>query len=130
MGTKCPLCNASGWRYRTSMWAKDKPNSSWAHHGGGSALCNKCVKTRQDEIIIHNNKYRTPAGSKKDTDCQHEWVHPYPGRWYCTKCSATYNWMCGCGSSMYVCKKCYDDFIKRATKEHGSIEKFLSTKSW
>jgi len=106
------------------------PNSTWERHGGGEAICNKCVRTKQEEIIKHNKMFTTPQGAKKDPNCQHEWVHPFKGRWTCVKCNATYNWMCGCGGSMYVCEEHYDRFILDAMNTHGSIELFLKERAW
>ena len=67
-----------------------------------------------------------PAGKKKNPDCVHKWDHPYMAKWFCRKCFAEYNWMCGHGGSAYICNPCYDAFIK----ENSPVEEFLKKESW
>ena len=119
----CPICDRGGFFIRASdIYLQDRP-------GGGTAVCTKCAKNRSDEIEKRNTLWYTPLNSKKDPSCKHEWVHPHHGRWYCPKCGATYNWMCGCGGSAYVCQTHYDEFIKENT-ESELLEKFLADKAW
>jgi len=129
----CPLCGARGWRYNTSIWRsgknRDKWQTSWDSPGEGQALCNKCIKTRQAEIVNHNRLAWSQRGDKKDPNCKHDWAHAYMNRWVCVKCGAAFNWMCGCGGSAYVCQKHYDEGIQNMVKECGSVEAYLDKNS-
>ena len=132
MRIRCPLCNKeeSFWRDVT-FWNWGRENTiSWATHGGGRAICYKCLKNRMPEIKRHNSLYYRSNDEKKDPNCEHKWVHPYPARWCCTKCTAEYNWMCGCGGSQYVCETHYESFKKHMIEKYDSIEQYLCEKAW
>jgi len=110
----CPVCKRDGW------WVRTAKDLSWAIHGGGISVCRRCEKTRKDEIDKHNAMF---YGSKKaDPDCDHNWTEPYRGRFFCDKCETSWNWMCGCGGSMYVCDQHYKQFMEA----NAPIERFLS----
>ena len=110
----CPLCDRSGW------WVRTAKDLSWAIHGGGISVCRRCEKTRKDEIDAHNALFY--GSKKKDPDCDHDWLEPYRGRFVCSKCGGSWNWMCGCGGSMYVCDQHYKQFMEA----NAPIERFLS----
>jgi len=116
----CPVCGRSG------LLVKIDREVSYAIRGGSIYVCKRCAKHRRKEIEEHNAIYWGDHTRKKDPNCKHEWVHPYPGRWYCPKCSAEFNFTCGCGGSMYVCEKHYQEFIKHAEP----LDKFLAENSW
>lgn len=114
----CPLCK------KRRFFADN--NISWATCGGSDPVCIKCARTRLKEIQIHNNIYYSPEGHKKDKTCSHKWLHPHPGRYYCPKCTAEFNWICDCGGSGVVCPDHYAEFIN----DHKDIIKFLAEASW
>ena len=116
----CPVCGRDKW------WVKKAKDLFWATHGGGISVCRRCEKNRKDEIDRHNWIYHGKPGAKKDPGCDHEWIEPYPGRFYCPKCHAQLNWMCGCGGSMYVCPKHYHEFIKA----NAPIEEYLAERAY
>ena len=78
----CPVCGRSG------LLVKIDREVSYAIRGGSIYVCKRCAKHRRKEIEEHNAIYWGDHTRKKDPNCKHEWVHPYPGRWYCPKCSA------------------------------------------
>jgi len=122
----CPLCNKQG-----ALFGGAKPSDVYLRSpGGGRSVCTKCAKNRKEEIDKENEIYEGDLNKKKNDNCKHEWQLPYMGRWYCTKCGATYNLTCGCGGSSYVCKIHYDEFVTDAIKEEGSLEKYLAKYSW
>ena len=96
--------------------------------GGGRCVCRRCARERKDEIEKQNERFGTKL-RKKDPNCKHEWEAIGNSRWYCPKCGADYNIMCGCGGSGYVCQKHYDEFIEEMKKECGSVEAFLAKHS-
>lgn len=125
-GWFCPLCGEQG-----ALIGGAKPSDVYiSNHGGGAAVCTKCAKERKADIQKENEIFHGNPVKKKDSNCKHEWLHPYEGRWYCPKCGAYYNWMCGCGGSEYVCQTHYNTFIADAIKECGTLEKFLAKHSW
>lgn len=118
---RCPICNRSGWFVRAS------DSSVPLGPGHGILVCKRCERREQEEIARRLAVYYTPAGSKKDPECSHQWVHPYAGRWYCRKCFATYNWICGCGGSGYVCERHYRIQIEEMGEEPA---KWLAEHAW
>lgn len=127
---ECPVCGGIEKWWKPSSHASDWKITWSLSCGHGTAVCKGCAKNRTKEIKEHNKLYHTPRGSKKDPNCDHEWSHLEPSRWYCTKCGATYQWMCGCGGSCFVCRKHYDDFISDAIEKYGSVEEFLKEESF
>ncbi len=122
----CPLCGRQG-----AYIGGAKPSDVyWERAGGGTAVCTKCAKERKEEIDVHNEIYIGSHKKKKDPNCDHSWTHPYPARFYCIRCGATYNFLCGCGGSAYVCSKHHEEFVRNAVKEEGSLENYLSKNSW
>jgi hypothetical protein len=116
----CPLCG------KGDPFTLSNRNVSWARHGGGTFVCRKCAKTRLEEIKEHNAIYYSPVGHKKDPNCKHIWAKPHPGRYYCPKCTAEYNWVCGCGGSAYVCEEHNRHFLEK----HPDLSAFLAKNSW
>ena len=112
----CPVCYRDGW------WVKRAKDVHWATHGGGISVCKRCAKKFKDHIDKHNWLYHGKPGAKIDRDCDHEWGEPYPGRFYCHKCHGQFNWMCGCGGSMYVCPEHYESFMKKI----GDLDEYLA----
>ena len=131
MADTCAVCHRpwSLW-VRAKEWRKGNSTATWQWNAGGSAICDKCVKTNADTIRRHNADYYRQSGEKKDPSCLHDWAHPFPARWSCRKCHAEYNWMCGHGGSAYVCETDYRAFLEKALAGHGSVEAFLAEKSW
>jgi hypothetical protein len=93
-------------------------------------LCRRCVAERQDDIRELARKWHRVEGDKKDPNCEHEWKHPWFGRWYCPKCGAEFNLTCGCGGSAFVCGAHHAEFVEVMIKECGSVEAFLEERSW
>ncbi len=116
----CPICSRHGWFVRIS------DTSVYIGPGLGILVCKRCEKSRKDEIDRRNAVFHTPSGSKKDPTCAHSWKHPHEGRWYCSKCFATYNWMCGCGGSGFVCGPHYQEFVN----EKLDMDRFLAKEAW
>lgn len=123
----CPLCGRQG---ALIGGAKQSKDVTWERDGGGTAVCTKCAEERNEEIAVHNEIYVGNPKKKKDPNCDHSWTHPYHGRFYCIRCGATYNFLCGCGGSSYVCSKHHAEFIESAIKEEGTLEKYLAKHSW
>ncbi len=118
----CPVCRKE---YSLFNQASDV---YWEIQGGGRAVCKKCAKTKRKEIDEHNIPY-VSNGGMKDIDCKHEWMHPNPNIWFCSKCKAIYRWMCGCGGSEYVCEKHHLPHQEIMKKEEGSVESYLAKHS-
>ena len=109
MATNCPVCHR-----KFGITVRSSTVGYATSAGGGSLVCTKCAKERRDEINKHNAVWGQYSGErkKKNPNCKHEWIHPFPSRWYCPKCGAEFNVMCGCGGSAYICQKHYDGLIK------------------
>jgi len=119
----CPVCGEQG---AIIGGAKPDYSVSWLTSTGGSAVCTKCAKNKNEEIYKHNRIYHNEIKNSKDINCEHEWIHPSNNRWVCNKCFAEFNMMCGCGGSGYCCEEHYIKFIK----EHPNLKNFLSENSW
>ena len=120
MSWSCPVCGRSGW------WVSVDTTAIWhLSPGHGTSICKRCVRTEKDVIDDHNRRFYSPSG-KKDPSCPHRWVHPAPSRWYCVSCGAQYNWVCGCGGSLYACER----HEAELTKGYASVEAFLAEHSW
>ncbi len=128
MSWRCPLCGADRSFFRDNMsdmfWA-DGP-------GSATSVCKKCAKDRKEEIDEHNQMMGQGTGGRhtKDPDCEHNWAHPFPSRWTCTKCGAEYNQMCGCGGSLYMCQGHHAKAVAHMKEEEGSVEAYLNKHSW
>ena len=122
----CPVCNKEyGFFNRASK------KVYWEIQGGGQAVCRRCAKTRMPEIEKHNKPYHSnPEDKTKDKNCKHQWEHPALNLWFCTKCSAVYRWLCGCGGSEFVCEKHHISHQKMMIKKEGSVKKYLNKYSW
>lgn len=120
MKRRCPLCKKKG------LFVFPDHDITWNTQGGGIIVCRKCGKTRLKEIQTHNNIYCSPEGHRKDTGCRHEWLNPYPGRYYCPKCTAEFNWTCGCGGSNFVCL----DHNNLFWEEKHNRNEYLAANSW
>lgn len=133
MADTCALCHKP-WSWLGGVTSKEfsKGNNmaSLANHGGGNAICDKCVKAHPDQIKKHNALYYNVTGGSKDPNCQHDWAHPYCARWACRLCPAEYNWTCGHGGSQYACQPCYTALIARMVNECGTVENYLNKHSW
>jgi len=120
MAYNCPVCGR-----KFSIFCRAS-KIYLAFCGGGDAVCTKCAKEKKDEIEKHNEIYYGRKGAKKDPDCEHKWKSPYRGRWFCVKCGAQFNWMCGCGGSAYVCEYHYIEMITK----NQPIKEYLAKYAW
>ena len=120
----CPVC---GKEYSLFNRASDV---YWEIQGGGQAVCKRCKKNRMPEIEKHNAPYRRRQGDLKDKNCKHDWVSANLTMWSCSKCSAVYRLMCGCGGSEYVCEKHHKSHQEYMIKEEGSVKAYLDKHSW
>ena len=92
--------------YSISLQADRKPNFNpeWGTGYGGIRFCTRCKKI--DCIHLWEDQ---PQPDEAWKTCDHEWLHPNKTQWKCRRCGAQFNWMCGCGGSMYVCDKHYQE---------------------
>lgn len=124
MKIRCEVCHKKKflWNFSEDVY--------YEVHGGAAYVCKRCAKTRMEDIIANNELYSGSKTKKKDPNCQHQWVSPYRGRFYCPKCGAQFNMMCGCGGSMYYCEEHYAGFMKHVSEEYGSLDSYLDKQSW
>lgn len=120
MKWRCPLCKKKG------LFTFPDHDIIWNIQGGRISVCRKCAETRLGEIQTHNNIYISPENHRKIPNCDHQWISPYSGRYYCPKCTAEYNWMCGCGGSNFVCLNHNILFLQ----EHHNLDEYLTVNSW
>jgi hypothetical protein len=120
----CPMCLRQQSLFNPSSWPSDVPYAT--SPAASASVCGRCAKERASEIVLHNRLIQGGVRLKKDPSCEHEWAHWFNNRWACTKCGAQYQWMCGCGGSMYVCEEHHAEFLQ----EHPDLGAFLTTKSW
>lgn len=119
--TYCPLCKRG-----FGFFVRPSRDIYWSFNGGADAVCKSCAKKRIKVIIEHNEIFNGRKEAKKNPECKHEWIHPSFNRWFCIHCGAQYNWLCGCGGSLYVCNKHYEEFIGK----NNPIEEYLARESW
>ena len=116
----CPYCGRKSTPFNPSSWWS---SLSYTLHG---LVCRRCEKEHGQEIREWNESICGRPGARKDPTCEHDWAHPIASRWFCRKCGAVYNLMCGCGGSKYVCHKHAQQFLA----EHPDLPAFLAEHSY
>ena len=100
----------------------------WGTGYGGIRFCKNCKEIDcihfWEEEIEKNKSWKS---------CEHNWVGGLTrstdnngAEWVCSKCGATYRFMCGHGGSLYVCGPCYKLVTDNMINECGSLDRYLS----